>query len=133
LNELLAIAPAPLGLSIAGGIESSYLEQKKQSGRVRSGEIDRNSGGRQALTGWMDGKLERRLIGRGIAGGGEGEREEMVGEEEWGLGVAWLNATRTQRVAYVALPRFPRGRMGNEVDSRRLLWIGSLDWNELHG
>ena len=34
MNELLAIAPAPLGLSIAGGIESNYLEQKKQSGRV---------------------------------------------------------------------------------------------------
>jgi len=29
----------------------------------------------------MDGRLERRLIGRGIGGGGEGEREEMVGED----------------------------------------------------
>lgn len=61
----------------------------------------------------------------------EREGKKWCGEDEWGLGVAWLNATRTQALTYAALAPFlpsflPTGRGEEET------WIG-LDWDELHG
>lgn len=109
----------------------SHAEQKK-SGRLVRETRRRGEGGRGAGKG--DDQIESiDGVGRSRDGWMDGSKAGSAADRTWDYrrrrtgktrgngggfawGVAWLNATRTQRVAYVALPRFPRGR--------GMRWIG---------
>jgi hypothetical protein len=56
----------------------------------------------------------------GLPAEGKGEGRNGGGGRSGDWGVAWLNATRTQTLTYVAFALFPRG----EVGGGDLRWIG---------
>ena len=100
-------------------------ETRRRGGEVGVNRID---WGRRALTGWMDGRLERRLIGCGIAGGEEGEEIVVAGRGrrlDWGELLAWLNKCYAHASANVR--RFRTPFPPREETCLRLDWIGRIE------
>jgi hypothetical protein len=149
LNELLAIAPAPLGLSIAGRIESSYLEQIKQSGRVlrlsrgrsRGADRERSTARRQSArlsreTGWSwlsVREWEEREEGSEIVFGDAARLVLSMVEERWVWrrrgGRGWARVWR--RLGWHSGGGARGG--GAVAEARRAQWLVAARWRSACG